>query len=230
MKYTQTQVKRKTMTIITFTGGETMNSLKMKFTVVTCVICGMCLLLISGMSYYLSSKIIFEEITSKTKEETGKYAANFDIWLEKQKELVNGVAQNFEINNNFEEESVKDYLKQKIEYYKTEGQITDLYIAFEDKRLICASGWVPDAGFDPTGRGWYKAAIAEGKAIFTAPYQDAQTKKMVVTVATPLKSNGKIIGVIGIDIFVDIITEVVKKTDAGKNSYAFLIDKENNII
>ena len=130
-----------------------MNSLKVKFTVVTCFICGMCLLLISGISYYLSSKIIFEEITSKTKEETGKYAANFDSWLGQQKELVNGIAQNFEINDNFEEKSVTDYLKKKMEYYKKEGQITDLYLAFEDKRLICASGWIPDAGFDPTGRG-----------------------------------------------------------------------------
>lgn len=207
-----------------------MKSLKVKFTVVTCIICGLCLMLISGISYYLSSKIIFEEITSKTKEETGKYAANFDSWLEQQREIVKGTAQDLEIRNNFEIEGLKSYLKQKTEYYKSEGQIYDLYIGFTDKKMACASGWEPDATYDATTREWYKAAITEGKAVFTAPYQDADSKKMVVTVSTPVKSDGAVIGVLAIDIFVDTITGVVKKAETGKKSYAFLIDEDNNII
>jgi len=53
---------------------------------------------------------------------------------------------------------------------------------------------------------------------------------MVITIAKPLKKDGKIIGVAACDMFVDYLTGVVKTASLGENSYALLVDAAGEIV
>lgn len=66
--------------------------------------------------------------------------------------------------------------------------------------------------------------------IYTAPYLDATTNKMIITIAKPLRKDGAIIGVAAADIYVDVLTGVVEKASMGEGSYAFLLDADRNFI
>ncbi len=85
--------------------------------------------------------------------------------------------------------------------------------------------------YHPHIRPWYIRAKQEEKTIWTAPYIDADTKKLIVTCATPVYNNNKeLIGVAAFDVFLTTIERSILKLDIGYNSYAFLIDKKGKVL
>jgi len=62
------------------------------------------------------------------------------------------------------------------------------------------------------------------------PYVDVSTKKLVVSVYTPLLQDGKLIGVVGSDIFIDTIVDTILNIKIPGIGLAYLVNDENNII
>ncbi len=81
---------------------------------------------------------------------------------------------------------------------------------------------VMPTGYDPTRRPWYIRAMNDpGSAIITAPYKDASTGKMVITVAKALP-NGQ--GVVGADIALDTLTKMAAQVHVGSDGYLAILD------
>lgn len=61
-----------------------------------------------------------------------------------------------------------------------------------------------DGDFEPRCRPWYQDAIQAGNtgAVFTNPYEDATTKRLIITSAAPVYGGpaGELLGVVGLDI------------------------------
>ncbi|HOX30763.1 MAG TPA: methyl-accepting chemotaxis protein [Spirochaetales bacterium] len=102
--------------------------------------------------------------------------------------------------------------------------LSDLYL-FEAKpwteggKVIIASGWVPPPDYDQYKRGWFTEALAAEGMTHSAPYVDSITNQLVVTVARRALSDGKAIGVVGADMFITRVGEIIggkKITPAGK--------------
>lgn len=53
---------------------------------------------------------------------------------------------------------------------------------------------------------------------------------MIITIAKPIKKDGKSIGVLAIDITLDYIKNSVEQATPVEKSYGFLLDKDNNFI
>jgi len=205
-------------------------SLKFKFIFVTCVICLLCLLLVSVVSYRISYNIVKNEAKQKSVESVQKYASEMNNWFVEQSTLVLGMVEDIEINGDYSEQYLLTYLTQKLERHN--AYVIDYYMGFVDKnkKFLDGSGWVPPADFDCHSRKWYIAAIKDGGVIFTTPYLDASTGKMIVTIAAPVKQNGKIIGVLGADIPVTDLVTISNKAKKASVDYAFLLDQENNFL
>lgn len=79
-----------------------------------------------------------------------------------------------------------------------DDDIYETYMGFaNDETIIFGSGYVPPAGYDPTSRSWYKAAVNSPDPIITEPYTDVQTNRQVITCAMRVQQNGETIGVLG---------------------------------
>ena len=64
------------------------------------------------------------------------------------------------------------------------------------------------ADFDPTTREWYQNAIAHPDAVqWSKPYTDSATGELVIAVSKAVQSNGKFIGVLGLDIQLTALAE-----------------------
>ncbi len=112
-----------------------------------------------------------------------------------------------------------------------DDDIYETYMGFaDDKAIIFGSGYVPDAGYDPTSRSWYKAAVNSSKPIITEPYTDVQTNRQVITCAVRVQENGQTIGVLGADIFIDYLGDVVNSVKADENGYATLLTADGMIV
>jgi len=85
-------------------------------------------------------------------------------------------------------------------------------------------------GYDPRQRPWYKDAIAAKASTLTEPYQDASTGKLIVTVATPVIKDGKEQGVVGGDLDITTLAEIVNTLKLGDIGYAFLANGEGTVI
>ncbi|AIR90340.1 chemotaxis protein [Pseudomonas cremoricolorata] len=85
--------------------------------------------------------------------------------------------------------------------------------------------------YDPRKRPWYSAAASAGQTVLTPPYMGA-VGGMVVTIATPVKSrsNGELLGVVGGDLTLDTLVEIINSVDFGGIGHAFLVDREGQVI
>jgi len=87
---------------------------------------------------------------------------------------------------------------------------------------------VSDTDFDLTTRDYY-VTVTDGVVNITEPYVDVATGNMVITITAPVNVNGKTIGLTGIDITIDALSQVVGDYKLGNNGYFSLLTKDNVI-
>jgi len=108
---------------------------------------------------------------------------------------------------------------------QSENAVMFLYVGYSDKRTYTATGWeTPE--YDPTARPWYKAAAAQpGKLIWTEPYIDFATGQLVITAAhTVADENGNVAGVIGADVSLAGLQDMMNNYNVGKTGYVIAAD------
>ncbi|RTR04413.1 methyl-accepting chemotaxis protein [Halomonas nitroreducens] len=110
------------------------------------------------------------------------------------------------------------------------GGFLSTYLGRPDGSLTSSDGWVPPDDYDPRQRGWYLAATERDETIVSLPYVDANTGGMVVTVATPVKRNGRLVGVIGGDVVIDKLIAQVAAIRPTPSSFAFLSSEGETLI
>ena len=87
------------------------------------------------------------------------------------------------------------------------------------------------ADFSPTSRGWYKVAAETGRPGWTEIYVDFVTKGLVITPYVPVKdSSGAVVGVIGADVPLDILKNLITEASQGSGADAALLDAGGSLI
>jgi methyl-accepting chemotaxis protein len=84
-------------------------------------------------------------------------------------------------------------------------------------------------GFDPRVRPWYKLAEQSGHAGFTRPYVDASTGQVLISAVVPV-TGGNYRGVVGADITLSALSDMLKPLRIGEDGYAILVDKHGTIL
>ena len=205
-----------------------MKSIKSKITAFICLIVVGVLCFSTFTGYLISNKLILKESTSGLKVTSEKYSSIVDGWLALQGNLMESTAGAIEFNSNYNNKQIIQYLKTR-QAVNSENSI-DVYIGYKDKTILSATEWVPTAGYDCTQKDWYKLASTSDKVVYTTPYVDSDSNEMVITVAKSIKRNGEVLGVAASDISVKYLTDITTNAKPIENSYAFLLDSENNII
>ncbi|MDR1874816.1 MAG: response regulator [Synergistaceae bacterium] len=98
--------------------------------------------------------------------------------------------------------------------------------------LISGAGWAPPDGFRPQERPWYVAAREnENEVVFTNPYTDPMSGKLVVSAARVLRgARGDDYGVVALDLGMSVIADYVKALRSGDGGYGILLDRDFNVI
>ncbi|MCL2876043.1 MAG: methyl-accepting chemotaxis protein [Betaproteobacteria bacterium] len=109
------------------------------------------------------------------------------------------------------------------------GHFFQTYIGYEDKRMVYHLAEKKQfPGYDPTSRLWYKQASEEKGTIVTSPYIFTTTNALGITVAHPV--NSPIKGVVGGDITLEKIIELVNSIELHGQGYAFLSTRDGKIV
>lgn len=94
-----------------------------------------------------------------------------------------------------------------------------------------ASGWTPPEGWDHTGRPWFTAAVDAGSMIRTAPYIDASTGELVISLARPVNAeNGVLAGVLGLDMYITQVAKTVAQETITESGASYLVKSDGTYI
>ena len=81
--------------------------------------------------------------------------------------------------------------------------------------------------FDPTTREWYSDASKNPNEVqWTTPYIDKATGQFVISASKAVQVDGKLIGVIGLDIQLDALTTKIAGSDVGYEGYPVVLDQQ----
>ncbi|PID43060.1 MAG: hypothetical protein CSB48_07105 [Proteobacteria bacterium] len=90
-------------------------------------------------------------------------------------------------------------------------------------------GWNPGATWDGRKRDWYTQARSANKAVFTPPYNDSATGRLLISAVARIMDHKKFKGAFGGDIELQTIADIINEVNFNKKGYAFLL-KQNGLI
>ncbi|MBA6087896.1 methyl-accepting chemotaxis protein [Pseudomonas monteilii] len=85
---------------------------------------------------------------------------------------------------------------------------------------------MPD-GYDPRTRPWYKEGMNAAGATLTEPYIDMTTNKMVIGILSKVSSS---VGVVGGDLALDGLVQIINSLNFGGMGCAFLVNDQGKIL
>ncbi|MBU1341046.1 MAG: PAS domain S-box protein [Proteobacteria bacterium] len=89
----------------------------------------------------------------------------------------------------------------------------------------------PEDAYDPRKRPWYIKAEKEKQVIWTDPYVFFTSQKPGITTAGPIYDDkGNLLGIVGVDIELDVLSNFIGNLRVGKTGIAFMIDQDSNVI
>ncbi|MGF1799866.1 methyl-accepting chemotaxis protein [Vibrio gigantis] len=150
---------------------------------------------------------------------TNANVAGIEKWIEGRINVVNAAKDAFKYTDD-----PRSYFTQST----NAGRFQIAYAGLSDGQFLQGVDLPVPEGYDPRSRDWYKVPMATGQTVVTEPYIDVATNDLVVTIASPFRTNGYS-GVIGADLNLNtLINDVVSIEQPGV--YAFLVDGKGNVV
>ena len=102
----------------------------------------------------------------------------------------------------------------------------------KNSEYIESDGYITDRSFDITGRIWYQLLVENpGYSILTPAYEDVSSGELIITAVTPYTTAaGDIVGVVGIDLSLDALTEYFSQIRIDESGYLTVFDSAQNVI
>ena len=186
----------------------------------------MAILLIAGSSYVYSSRMVEGLSKSEMLETAKKYGSNLETFIAKQIANVDMLSDSITMSDL----SDKELYNELIYVTDKNSDILAAFAGFSDKRFFNGSQLPVPADYDPTTRDWYGDSMNSDRPYVSIPYTDAASGDTVITVSTQIKKDGKAIGVLGLDITMKTVNELVNGIKLYDTGFAYIIDSEGYIV
>ena len=120
---------------------------------------------------------------------------------------------------------------------ESSGYMDNCYIGFEDGTSLCidamsANKYDEDGNliyFPARVRPWYEEAVAEDGLVISGVIYDTFSGRSCVTCSAPIEVDGELIGVVGIDLFLDELEAYVNQS-AGNVGFICIVNSDGQVI
>ena len=195
-----------------------------KVTIAASIILVLSLGLLSSYQYYQVKTEINNQVNASTAEIVASLSKNIEAVMETKADLT-AYAISL-IGNDLSDEHIVNVLNQPMikKHFLLAG------IGLEDGHFIGNDpNWRP-SNYDPRKRMWYQEAKKQNRLLFTAPYADASSGEIMVSVAAPLKINGEFKGAIFTDVSLKGLADISNSVNLFDAGYAFIMGEDGNFI
>ena len=180
-----------------------------------------------GFSVYIDS--LQHDVTTRSVEEnissSGKQAAqSVANWLNGRVTLT-AMAANA-VGNSVDQAGLESALQNDV----LAKEFISTYVGDEAGKFTMWPASEMPADYDPRKRPWYQDSVKANAAVLTDPYIDAASGDLIISAAVPIKRDGKLFGVTGSDFSLASLVSMVKAIDVGGEGFAFLVNKDGQIL
>ena len=128
----------------------------------------------------------------------------------------------------------KDVISSLQQIKKTDENLSLVWIGLQDASyLVTQDQWDSSKSWIINEKPWYKEALKlkHGEVLYTEPYLDSVTKKMVISVVQVVyDEKGTSLGVVAIDVRLDELPSIMQKYKIGESGFVFLISKKGELV
>lgn len=190
-------------------------------------------LVILGLSNYRQAKNTLSknfELTSK--QTVGEINTSLNYYFDAMSIQLKMASQNVNFTKPEGTADRSQYTEAYLKDIKASNvDVLNAYYGTESGKFLVYPKVELPSDFNHKERDWYKEAIKnKGKVFYTSPYVDVATGQTVVSLVQTVEDNGTIVGVVGVDVSLERMTNVFESSKVGKNGYAYISDSNGVII
>ncbi|EAH8629279.1 methyl-accepting chemotaxis protein [Campylobacter jejuni] len=211
-----------------------MNSIKIKLSLIANLIAIFALIVLGIVSFYFTKTSLYEstlknqtdllKVTQSTVEDFHSTNQSFTRALEK--DIANLPYQSL-----ITEENIINNVGPILKYYHHSINALNVYLGLNNGKVLLSQksndAKMPELrdDLDIKTKDWYQEALKTNDIFVTPAYLDTVLKQYVITYSKAIYKDGKIIGVLGVDIPSEDLQNLVAKTPGN----TFLFDQKNKI-
>ncbi|WP_315115219.1 methyl-accepting chemotaxis protein [uncultured Clostridium sp.] len=205
-----------------------LNNIGFKLTSIIIILC-IVPLYISGFLSYKKSYSVLEDNFKITSQQTlSEVNRGLDNYFDKFETQLNMLSENIDFTSIEENPEYAPFLNYLLENVATANDdIIGVYFGTVSKKFFQYPNDNLSADFDPTSRHWYSDAVKnKGRVTYCEPYNDVITGKIVISISKTVEKDGKLVGVISIDLDAEKISNKLSQTKIGKEGYVFIFNPD----
>ncbi|AOY75210.1 methyl-accepting chemotaxis protein [Clostridium formicaceticum] len=184
-------------------------------------------------SYRSANKILINELQLTTRQTVDRIADTVHLFLGTMEETLDTLSLDPGIQQVFDHpEDISRMMETFKSFADSHDAIMHVYLGRPNGEIFIYPQTTLEDDYDPTTRPWYSQAVEENLLIWTDTYVDAGTKQLVISAAKPIfhKGTNDFIGVLSIDISLDILKNLVGTVDLGINGYMLMTDASGKVL
>jgi len=178
------------------------------------------LLLLTATNLWMARENALASIAAQTQALAHSHAVGVAEWMASRHQVVKSVA------GRIGEADPVPFLQGA----KIAGNVDSVYIGYPDKHTFFSEHQALPPDYDPTSRPWYKKAAAATGPVVTEPYVDAASKKLVITFASAIHTDGQLQAVTATDVFMDGVVRNIASIRPTPGTYGLIVSKDGRIM
>ena len=156
-----------------------------------------------------------------------EYTGEIDRAMQSKVSMLDAIAAGVSSGTLTERESIQNYVDSMV---GMDDQISAVYSCYDENVTVMSGGWQPPDDFIVTDREWYKSAQTAPESVYISdPYVDEQSGGICITLAKATYRDGKVAGVVGMDMYMDNLVSLIEKSYTS-SSYVFLTTADGTIL
>jgi len=209
-------------------------SLKAKLVLVFILIITIPTIVLALGAYVTSTQVVkdqFEDLVKSLGEEVNstveKYFQSFENGL-------SFMANDSNVQSVYLNADSKEWMLKTFEnYINNYSDVTNIYLGTERGEMFVYPKAELPPDFDPRKRDWYIETVQNKELTWVSPYIDTATKELVISAGVPIydpTNPSRLLGVLGIDVKLDALTELMTSIKVGQEGYPILYNKEGIVL
>lgn len=189
---------------------------------------------IGFLNFRTSSDILERELINSTTNVVRRTSDTFNTFLTLTEEIAVLLSKDANVQQFHTLEDSKTWMVDSFKSIKdSHKNVQSVYLGTRDKQTIIYPQADLPSDFDPQTRDWYKGAFSNNGIYWTKPYTDQATGDTTITVSIPVyneRNNNEFVGIVGVDIYLNNLSAILKDLTVGKKGYLSLTDRDGIFI
>lgn len=113
---------------------------------------------------------------------------------------------------------------------RTHPNYVEVFVGYRNTSFVSSESYMMRAGYNPVQRGWYELGVRNPNIVNVTEAYLSTTGEVVISAVKAIRENNQIIGVAGLDVSLDQLTQFINQIRLGDTGFIMLIQNDGTIL